>query len=107
MIENLINLLKSNGYKAVFNYYPQKNNKPYLVVSQLPDVLFFADDGIYTSNPRFQIELFTNQKEPLFEKQLYSLLIKNNLIPTIDYSDERDDLSKNYITIFEFEMEGK
>lgn len=98
--EEIYSLISQLGIPAAYNHFDKKIQPPFVLYTDLsPDVLN-ADDYNYMMYDNYQIELVTDKKDIVLEKQLETLL-NNNHIPFEKLDDIFDDSERIYIITYE------
>jgi len=75
----LSNLLKSTGLPVAYHHFVQPPTPPYIVYLFAFSSNFGADNRVYHKNPRYQVELYTEFKDPATEKLLEDLFDTNDI----------------------------
>jgi len=78
--EELFQILKATGLPVAYSHFPEgPPSIPYITFIEIGSENFFADDNVYKDIKDYNIELYTQYKEPNVEKVLEDLLKANEL----------------------------
>ena len=72
--KNLAELLESTGYPVVYHHFKKPPSPPYVVYLFTRSNHFGADNKVLAKFNRFQVELYTKNKQPEAEKKIEDAL---------------------------------
>ncbi|PAF32112.1 hypothetical protein CHI14_09410 [Paenibacillus sp. 7516] len=70
----LYNGLEAIGYPVAYSHFKSEPKAPYLVYLFAYDNDFMADNVNYAEIPNFQVELYTEKKDPVAEEKVKAKL---------------------------------
>ena len=103
-VEDLKMLLESTGFPVVYRAYAvdRAPDPPYLVFYGTQKVTMFADNQPYYTVPMWNVELYTDKKEPLTEARVEQVLDESGILyisAEANWEDER-----LYEVLYEFKQ---
>lgn len=78
-LEQLTALLLTLGIPVAYSHFDHPQKPPFAVFYLLEDENMSADDGVYFTDSRFNVELYTRRKDPALERRVQRLLRDNGL----------------------------
>lgn len=75
----LFNLLKSTGLPVAYHHFVSPPAPPYIVYLFSYSSNFGADNKVHSKAPNYQVELYTQYKEPATEKLIEDLFDANDI----------------------------
>ena len=78
-LTELVQILRATGYPVAFSHFREPTPLPYITYFTPTTNNFVADDEVYTSVQNFDVELYTDTKNPQAEKKIESVLKANGL----------------------------
>lgn len=79
LASDLIEILKKAGTPVAYSHFKEKVNLPYITCIAVGRNTFGADNIAYASSDRYQIELYTAQKDFDLEERLETILDENEI----------------------------
>lgn len=70
----LLQLLESTGFPVAYSFFREPQEPPFLVYLMAYTNNFQADDHVYHIRPRYQVELYTDKKDPVAERTVEAAL---------------------------------
>ena len=103
-VEELKMLLESTGFPVVYRAYAvdRAPDLPYLVFYGTQKVTMFADNQPYYTVPMWNVELYTDKKEPLTEARVEQVLDESGILYVSSEANWEDE--RLYEVLYEFKQ---
>ena len=103
-VEDLKTLLESTGLPVVYRAYTVDHapDPPYLVFYGTQKVTMFADNKPHYTAPMWNVELYTDKKEPLTEARVEQVLDESGILYVSTEANWEDE--RLYEVLYEFKQ---
>ena len=103
-VEDLKTLLESTGLPVVYRAYTVDHapDPPYLVFYGTQKLTMFADNKPYYTVPMWNVELYTDKKEPLTEARVEQVLDESGILYVSTEANWEDE--RLYEVLYEFKQ---
>lgn len=101
-LEALKAALDASGLPFAYHHWETEKNPPYGVYLYVYDTQFFADGELYFSTGHYQVELYTQRKDPSAEGKVEAALTAVGL--GFGKSEHYLDSEKLYKILYEIEV---
>lgn len=100
LLTDLLTILESTGMPVAYSFFREPQDPPFLVYEEAYTNNFQADDHVYRVRPRYQVELYTEKKDPEAEEIVEDVLQDLNWNKTETFIDS-EELFQVVYTIYE------
>lgn len=100
LLTDLLTKLESTGMPVAYSFFREPQDPPFLVYFEPYTNNFQADDHVYRVRPRYQVELYTQYKDPKAEENVEDVLHDLNWDKTETFIDSEEMFQVVY-TIYE------
>jgi hypothetical protein len=100
LLTDLLTKLESTGMPVAYSFFREPQDPPFLVYFEPYTNNFQADDHVYRVRPRYQVELYTQYKDPKAEENVEDVLHDLNWDKTETFIDS-EELFQVVYTIYE------
>lgn len=100
LLTDLLTKLESTGMPVTYSFFREPQDPPFLVYFEPYTNNFQADDHVYRVRPRYQVELYTQYKDPKAEENVEDVLHDLNWDKTETFIDS-EELFQVVYTIYE------
>lgn len=100
LLTDLLTKLESTGMPVAYSFFRDPQDPPFLVYFEPYTNNFQADDHVYRVRPRYQVELYTQYKDPKAEENVEDVLHDLNWDKTETFIDS-EELFQVVYTIYE------
>lgn len=100
LLTDLLTKLESTGMPVAYSFFREPQDPPFLVYEETYTNNFQADDHVYRVRPRYQVELYTQYKDPKAEENVEDVLHDLNWDKTETFIDS-EELFQVVYTIYE------
>ena len=100
LLTDLLTKLESTGMPVAYSFFREPQDPPFLVYFEHYTNNFQADDHVYHVRPRYQVELYTQYKDPKAEENVEDVLHDLNWDKTETFLDS-EELFQVVYTIYE------
>ena len=100
LLTDLLTKLESTGIPVAYSFFREPQDPPFLVYFEPYTNNFQADDHVYRVRPRYQVELYTQYKDPKAEENVEDVLHDLNWDKTETFIDS-EELFQVVYTIYE------
>ena len=98
--EDIKTMLDKTGYPVAYGYFSDPQPMPYILFRSAYSHNFCADGVVYSTGTRYQLELYTQWKDPYAEDRV------ENALPSLcwEKSETYIDTERCYQIIYEIEV---
>ena len=100
LLTDLLTKLESTGMPVAYSFFREPQDPPFLVYFEPYTNNFQADDHVYRVRPRYQVELYTQYKDPKAEENVEDVIHDLNWDKTETFIDS-EELFQVVYTIYE------
>lgn len=101
-MDKLYEILKSTGLEVAYHHFNKPPSLPYIVYLQTGSDNFGADNKVYQKINNYQIELYSDYKNPETEQVLEDTLDNNGIF--YDKFEDYIESEKLYMVVYQIQI---